>query len=49
MKTNVPIDYVGIYASYFIYINISKGECKGKQKLHFRLDYAKPHLYSTNI
>lgn len=48
MKTNVPIDYVGIYASYF-FINIVKGECKGKQKLHFRLDYAEPRLYSTNI
>ena len=48
MKTNGSIDY-WIYASYFIYINIAKGECKGKQKLHFRLDYAEPHLYSTNI
>lgn len=40
---------MGYMLPYFIYINIAKGECKGEQKLHFRLDYAEPHLYSTNI
>ena len=31
---------------------IVKGECKGKRKLHFRLDYAEPHpifAYCTKI
>ena len=25
------------------YTNITKGECRGKRKFHFRFDYAEPH------
>ena len=27
----------------YLHTNIATGECKGKRKLHFRLDYAEPH------
>ena len=50
-KTNPFAFYAGLHLLFAFYANIVKGECKGKRKSHFRLDYAEPNsiFVFTNI
>ena len=41
---NTELKAILFYLRNLNYANIMKGECKGKRKSHFRLDYAETNL-----
>ncbi len=44
MKINLT-HYQSLNLFFYLHVTkIAKGECRGKRKFYFRMDYAEPHL-----